>query len=80
MAYEERIDPLEKLILKLVGVSQETQGLAARILEEGAYPSDLLAPPGRGIVVATTILIRALRPPFRLSDNTLLGEAEYWET
>jgi len=75
----ERIDPLEKTLFRLVGAGTEDQGLIARILEEGAVPADLLRAPGPGLRVATAILVRAFRPPFKLRENQLLGAAEYWK-
>lgn len=76
---QERVDPLEKKVLRLVGTYPEHQPVVARILEEGATPRDLLRSPSQGIApVLTAILIRALRPPFKLKDNTLLGPAEIW--
>ena len=76
---QERVDPLEKTVFRLVGAGPEDQGVIARILEEGAVPADLLRAPGPGLRVATAILVRAFRPPFKLRDNQLLGAAEYWQ-
>ena len=76
---QERVDPLEKQLFRLVGAGVADQGVIARVLEEGAVPADLLRTPGPGLRVATAILVRAFRPPFKLGDNLLLGAAEYWQ-
>ena len=77
---QERIDPLEKKLFRLVGTYSEHQPVVARILEEGAVPRDLLRSPSQGIApVLTAILIRAMRPPFKLKNNALFGPAEVWD-
>jgi len=77
---KERIDAFERRLLELAGASPQYEGLAARILEEGATPFDLLNPPGRRLAtVGTAILIRAARPPFKFRDNRLFGKSVAWE-
>lgn len=76
---QERVDPIERSILELTATTPELQGFAARVIEEGARPKDLMQPPGRrAATLFTSILIRAMRPPFRLPDSTLFGEAALW--
>lgn len=79
----ERIDPFEKKILELTGASPSYERLAARIIEEGMEPGDVLLlvrpPARRAATAAAAVLIRALRPPFKLKNSRLFGEAVFWE-
>ena len=80
MPDRERIDPLEKHVFRLAGTRPADRGTVARILEEGARVGDLVRRPGQGVrAVTTAILVRAMRPPFKMSPNKLLGEPEFWE-
>lgn len=75
MAQQERIDPVERALLR-VAHTPELQGFAARVIEEGARPGDFGQPPGRrAAILVMAILIRAARPPFRLP----VDKAVYWE-
>ena len=77
---QERIDPVERKVLELTATTPALKRLAATIIEEGADPKDLLAPPGRrSLTLLAAIVIRALRPPFRLIDSVALGEAALWD-
>lgn len=79
----ERIDPLEKQVFRLTGASPEYEPMAARIIEEGMTLGDLRTlispPPRRAATMAAAVLIRAMRPPFKLGNSRLLGEAVFWE-
>lgn len=78
MAHQERIDAVERTLLRVAN-TQELQGFAARVIEEGARPEDFGQPPGRrAATLFTSILIRAARPPFRLPDSTVFGDAALW--
>ena len=80
MPRQERIDPIERKILELIARTPELQRLAATIIEEGVGPKDLLVAPGqRAATLFTSILIRAMRPPFRLPDSMGFGETALWE-
>lgn len=69
MAHQERIDAAERALLR-VAYTPELLSFAARIIEEGARPEDFRQPPGRrAATLLTSILIRAMRPPFRLPDS-----------
>ena len=77
---QERLDPVERKVLELTAKTPELQRLAATIIEEGAEPKDLLAPPGRRpFTVLAAIAIRALRPPFRLPDSMGFGRSVLWD-
>ena len=78
--HQERIDPFESTVLRLVGTTSQLQPLAARIIEEGVDPQDLVVAPGpKAVVTAASILIRAARPPFRFPDGTPLGPSLVWD-
>ena len=77
---QERIDAVERRVLELTATTPELKGFAARILEEGARPEDFRQPPGRrAATLFMSILIRAMRPPFRLPDSTSFGQSALWE-
>ena len=80
MPHQERIDAAERALL-WVAHTPELQSFAARIIEEGARPEDLaqLLSPSRSMTLFTSILIRAVRPPFRLPDAMGFGEAAFWD-
>ena len=75
MPEHERIDAFERALL-WIAHTPELQSFAARIIEEGARPEDLVQfyGPSRSATLFTSILIRAMRPPFRLPDYLGLGK------
>ena len=77
---QERVDAVERRVLELTARTLELKGFAARVIEEGARPEDFRQPPGRrAATLFTSILIRAMRPPFRLPDSGLLGRSALWD-
>lgn len=79
MAHQERIDAVERALLRMA-TTPDLQGFAARILEEGAQPEDFWQPPGRrSATLFTSILVRAMRPPFRLPDSVAFGRSALWD-
>ena len=78
--HQERIDAAERALL-WVAHTPELQAFAARIIEEGARPKDLVQfyGPSRSATLFTSILIRAMRPPFRLPDSMGFGQAALWD-
>ena len=80
VARQERIDPVERRVLELTAKTPELRRLAATIIEEGVDPKDLLAAPGRRVLtLIAAMAIRALRPPFRLTNSMAFGEAALWD-
>ena len=78
--HQERLDPMERRVLELTAKTPELQRMAATIIEEGADLKDFAVPPGRRpLTLVAAIAIRALRPPFRLPDRSLLGESVLWD-
>ena len=76
----ERIDPFEAAIFRLIRTPVELRPQAARIIEEGLVVRDLMIMHGRKpVVVTTAVLVRAMRPPFRLPDRTPFGKSEEWD-
>lgn len=79
MPHQERIDAVEGAILRMAN-TPGLRGFAARIIEEGARPEDFRQPPGRrAATLFTSILVRAMRPPFRLPDSGGFGRSELWD-
>ena len=80
MPVQERIDAFERTLLWVAHTS-ELQSFAARIIEEGTRPEDFLQwlGPSRTTTLFTAILIRAMRPPFRLPDSMGFGQAALWD-
>ena len=80
MPHQERLDAAERALL-WVAHTPELQRFAARIIEEGARPEDFLRllGPSRTTTLVTSILIRAMRPPFRLQDSMGFGRSALWD-
>ena len=77
---QERIDAVERKVLELTARTPELKGFAARVIEEGARPRDFQQPPGgRVATLALSILVRAMRPPFRLPDSGGFGRSALWD-